>query len=372
MSEPALSSKQPTHISFTQVKMRSQCPWAWYAKYRLHETELKTEASVSGVAIHRALETYARSCIENRLPTDLAFAERLAGAMSEADGTTFMAFARSLILDENSHFEWEFAVPLVDNVTFTGKVDYLTFDGPARVIVTDYKSFPNYMPREEHPPLQLEIYAWAVTKVFPDVRDFRLVQRHPDGNGGTRDYWWDADYFSLITVADLLKGYAKEVASEDETGGRYEPCAGSWCQWCRLECPGRNSEIQPVQTAEDYLEILSRLQRYNAIVDALKGLAKQGFDNFGKGTVGDLTWSAKPTAKTTWDVAKMRAEALEKGLEIEALELVTINGTKAKTAKTRKTFEAVGLNIEDYKTVEDGYMQYKFSKTGATNEEEEN
>ena len=358
------TTKQPIHISFTQVKMRSQCPWAWYAKYRLGQQELKTAASQAGTLIHRSLETYAKSCVENKLPTDLQFAESIAKTMGESEAQTFMAFARSLILDDNSRFEWEFEVPLMDGVTFTGKVDYLTFDGPNRVIVTDYKSFPNYAMREEYAPLQLELYAWAVTKHWPEIRSFRVVQRHPDGSGGIRDYWWDIDYLSLVTIPDMLKGYAREIVSEDEGGGRYEPCAGSWCQWCRLECPGRNGQIQPIQTEEDYLGVLHKLQQYGALVDTLKDLAKQGYDNFGKGSIGDRDWVGRPRKKTVWDIPRLQADAAQNGLDLNSLDLLSVNGVKAKTVKTRKTLEGLGLNIEGYKTEVEGSMEYKFVKAG--------
>jgi DNA helicase-2/ATP-dependent DNA helicase PcrA len=199
--------EMPLRISYTSINDYQRCPRCWYAKHVLGLPDVESEQTVTGQAVHGALERFyrawtsadaegqARPGLAELLRMGRDELVRLAGPRAEALEEQLSQVRAQLRLyfdslhDERTHVletEWNLAFPLTvgpHTHEVIAKIDRLDqmADGSFRVV--DYKTGQAWKKLLEPPKddLQLGIYCLAV----------RAAQGLSDDEplAGTAEYW---------------------------------------------------------------------------------------------------------------------------------------------------------------------------------------
>lgn len=202
------------------------CPFRWERKYRQGIEEPSTEPLVLGKAIHTILQK-AGEALKTRgvLPKRNEVSQWVAEEEAAANATGLLTktaigdigrLARRGIktLEDlpnpaNLEVEFYFQVPIpgFPGFAFQGYVDLIVINGDV-AILRDYKSSRKVYEIADDPSFQLPLYAWALSQVFPQIREWHL-QLHFLRFGVTA--YAVADDTMIAQAVQYLKGQTQAV-----------------------------------------------------------------------------------------------------------------------------------------------------------------
>lgn len=175
------------HYSYTRLGLFETCPRAFKLKYVDRLPEAPSDALVIGRLVHEIIAEYDRHLLQNGLETDVTVLPEITRRVFYKEpnqlGSTGLAeieaimetFAQSHVFHPGVTvgIEEQIKLQLAPDMMFWGVLDLLEIDGTTATIV-DYKT--DWVVRsqaEVEKDFQLQVYAWAVTREYPQVDTFR-------------------------------------------------------------------------------------------------------------------------------------------------------------------------------------------------------
>jgi len=292
--------------SYSRLNLFESCALAFKAKYVDKIPEAEGDALKFGGLVHRIIAAYTKHCLECGVQTDITempnivqqcFYEKPAGLDSSRYGDvlnlaqyfadTHQAGLQTLVGCE----EWVQAWLANKKHLFRGIVDRLDINGDMATI-TDYKTDFQLRPDSEVAnDFQLAVYAWLVSREYPQVERF-VVQldfvRYNVQRGTTIEKQQLAQVEKQ--VLGLIGQVEKAIAS-----GKFPAKPGQFCGWCgySLQCPAVKdipADVKPIAGLEDARKVAEELAVLERQVAVRKEVLKAWCKEAGPVEVNGLTW----------------------------------------------------------------------------------
>lgn len=230
------------HYSNTQFNLFNGCPQAYKFRYIDKLPERTSEFAILGRLIHDIIAEYDRHLLANKLGTDITALPKIAalimGKQDPGHGIDWLAIhwemdkiveafggAHVCHPEVTVGVEETIDVPIDDETTVTTRLDLLEIEGNVATIV-DYKTDHQIRSQTDvEKDSQLHRYAWAVSKAYPQVEEFRgrlEFVRY----GAVREVILDGAAIDKTEEAIL----AQIARMKAETA--YLPTPGAGCAWC--------------------------------------------------------------------------------------------------------------------------------------------
>lgn len=328
------------HYSYTRLGLFEICPRAYKLKYVDRVPEAPSDALIIGRLVHEIIAEYDRHLLANNLETDITVLPEITrrvfyrepnqlGSNRLPEIEAIMeTFAQSHIFHPalTVGIEEQIKIQLTPDITFWGVLDLLEIDGTTATIV-DYKTdWAVRSQAEVEKDFQLQVYAWAVTKEYPQVDTFKArleFVRH----AVIREVEIDAAAVAK-TEAKLL-GLIDQVEKECE----FAPRPGAGCSWCSYieMCPAlKNLNGQIIcKSQEDAVRIAGELALLEKQVADRKEALKQWCTVNGMVEANGLAWGFYPTISKSIEDPRRFAEIVS-GLGDDPYNYLTVDGRKAK------------------------------------------
>jgi hypothetical protein len=213
---------------------------------------------------------------------------------------------------------------------FRGIIDRLEIDGTT-AIITDWKTDWQLRSQAEvERDFQLAVYAWLVSREYPQVDRFVVKLDFVRYNVVRQA---ELDMGRVAQVEGQILGLIGQVEQAIKSG-KFPPKPGHYCAWCGYsqQCPAAKNipdDVRPITSAEDarrVAEELAVLERQIAVrKEALKAWCNQN----GPVKVNGLVWGFHLVeSRTIEDVSEFVRLMNEAG--VDPRPYLTVNGTKAR------------------------------------------
>lgn len=354
------------HISYSQISLYDKCKFAYDLSYNKNLQQVPSSPLKKGSAVHKLIEKYQKICIDKKAKTSMVAAHQLIKQFRDnqiefmGDENFFCLneeelqdvfemfdnFVDNFSLDFNHQkqieVERKFAlttdlecVAWDDNnkdILFKGIIDLVYVSANHSVVITDYKSDRFIEPETVLVNnLQLKIYAYAMSLIYPDIKSFKVRYYYIRYN---KYHEHEIHWADLEQVGFYLKQKHKTIKQTKI----FEASLNKYCDWCGFKnvCP----EIQKVKNLKlvdndkgiPTDKLASELYALEILVNNRKEILKarlkqdQEFVNVGDMCLGFHTSTSKKV--------KPR-EAIEflnsnKFQDYEIFEKITVSGTALK------------------------------------------
>jgi putative RecB family exonuclease len=331
--------------SYSRLNLFENCPAAFCKKYVEKVPEAPSEALATGNLVHKIIAAYSRHCLSQGLESDITampgivrqcfydqpcglasdrYPEVLALAQQWADTHT-VPLATLVGIEE-----WMEAWLANRKYLFRGIIDRLEIDGTT-AIITDWKTDWQLRSQAEvERDFQLAVYAWLVSREYPQVDRFVVKLDFVRYNVVRQA---ELDMGRVAQVEGQILGLIGQVEQAIKSG-KFPPKPGHYCAWCGYsqQCPAAKNipdDVRPITSAEDarrVAEELAVLERQIAVrKEALKAWCNQN----GPVKVNGLVWGFHLVeSRTIEDVSEFVRLMNEAG--VDPRPYLTVNGTKAK------------------------------------------
>jgi len=381
-----------------QIKKSGACSYSRIQKYRTCPTQYsfymdgrKTPTSIiaeTGMLLHKFAEQYAIHCRRNGMSTDLDEGREIMAAMGfglpDAQRRDFLGLAAKFLEAHSVDQEEMNEVNVCLDVEFKpvpwdseegyirGVLDKIrVLNGGRTIEITDYKSGWKIMPESElESGIQLPLYAFLASKLFPDAEDFVLCFDFVRYNYAPAIAISREDTRRMIThIHDAVLAIGHAETFPAKVG---EHCAG--CDYTGVcvdfQAAARDTGIHTVSTDEEAraLAEMWMLQAIAAKQNAklLKAwVEKNGQVTAGGGTRVGFNVSEKAVLKDGYAVLN----ALE-DLKIPSMDISKIiNVSKKAVVKLVKAYGCQAAEVEEF--VSSHYITKKETRFGIVKGREE-
>jgi putative RecB family exonuclease len=292
--------------SFSRLNLYESCPAAFRMKYIDKLPESPSEALLTGGLIHRIIAEYTKHCLECGVQTDVTemsnivqrcFYDQPAGLESSKYPeilklAQYFADTHQANIDQLIGYEeWIQAKLAGGKYIFRGIIDRLDIEGSA-ALITDFKT--DYQIRSwadvEH-DFQLAVYAWLVSKEYPQVEQFEVQLDFVRFNVQRAAVYERGEVEKIEGQVLALIGQVEQAIAKKA----FPPRPGHFCGWCGysgkcLAAKNIPADMQPITSVEDAqkaAEELAILERQVAVrKEALKDYCSQA----GPVEANGLTW----------------------------------------------------------------------------------
>jgi len=322
--------QRPLSHSFSKIQKYEQCPFMFKCVSIDRKAQELHPILIAGRVVHDAIRLYWRHCLKNAVSQDFPKWEECAYLALEKESlpTQFYPEVMKMVEDYASGHEIDLGSAVGveeeiairrdgtqcgwtdDDVWFRGVLDYLQIWGDYAKI-TDYKS--GY--KTDVDPLQFEIYAWLVNKIYPQVTRFLIEMDFVR---------FDYQKYFEIHAEDLpvieRKVLTKTSKIEKET--KYKPTISEACTWCGCWrwCPAMKPEdvvYQMPDTKDKAASLALEVLKYKKLNSVAKSVLKNYCDKFGNVVSGGQLWHF--AVSHSWEVKDVEAfivKANELGVDI--------------------------------------------------------
>lgn len=252
--ELANGHQVPRPLSYSRIDKFLSCPLQYKYKYVEGKDGMSAPPLRVGIAVHECLEYYVEYLLENNLEQDVDYMEELTyDQQLPADEWNEMHniavnFAKMERFDppyNSPEIEADYSMDKNfnqceyddDDVVMRLIIDLLHETDQGDLIITDYKTNRRVLSQTElDDHLQLELYAWVMSKLRPDVDMFQVNL-------------WFVRYGSKLSriitrreiensIEDKIMGFFDSI-TEAELNEEFEAQISSNCSWCSYNkiCP---------------------------------------------------------------------------------------------------------------------------------------
>ena len=308
--------------SYSALDLFDTCPQAF--KYRRID-RLPGGGSVPlrvGKASHDLMERYLRTLLERQVPSDIDTLATLAIEVGASlGGAAALDFHESIIpqvqrltfpvdrmqgvrLEDGYAFNraWEPVPWESPDAHFRARIDLSYFE-PGLLIVDDWKTDRKLPPQSEiDGSLQLEIYAWILSQVYPESEEILIRLRYLRYGGAERK--------RKISRAELADTKAKLDAkiARIEAERRWEATPSTLCGWCEYRnlCPAFKAlndggVLQEIETPEQAAEALKQRVMRKAELEALDEKLRAWVDEHGAIPFDGQVYGYRGVSRVTLD-----------------------------------------------------------------------
>jgi hypothetical protein len=313
----------PKHYSYTRFDNYDTCPRMYYKKYkdpdRKKFPEKPSEPAMIGKFLHAAIAEYDRHLLKNQLLTDVTVVPEIArklffGTNTGLDPSFFGEVSEILDRFAGVHIfnpyttvgieEME-PLELAPDTCFWVVFDRLEIEGEEATII-DYKSDHKIRSRSDvEKDLQLHLYAWAVSKLYPQVTRFNIALefiRH-----GKRMDPLTIDLQGVEHTEEKIFSRIKMM----EADLKCDPKPGAGCAWCNFTetCPALKN-ISPdrivVSNKAEALRVATELTLLENQVSQRKEALKAWCVPNGAVELNGLQWGHFARDKKEYPLVKFR------------------------------------------------------------------
>lgn len=328
--DETVGQRRPLSHSFSKIQKYEQCPFMFKCVSIDRRVQELHPMLIVGRVVHDAIRLYWRHCLKNAVSHDFPKWEECAYLALEKESLPTQFYPEVMTMVENyasgHEIDLQSAVGVEeeiairrdgsvcgwtdDDVWFRGVLDYLQIWGDYAKI-TDYKS--GY--KVDVDPLQFEIYAWLVNRVYPQVTRF-LVEM---------DFVrFDYQRYFEIREEDLpvieKKVLTKTSKIEKET--KFKATIGDPCTWCGCWrwCPAMKPEdvvYKMPDTRESAENLALEVLKYKKLNSVSKSVLKNYCDKFGSIVSGGQLWHF--AVSQSWEIKDVEAfivTANELGIDV--------------------------------------------------------
>lgn len=340
--------KIPRALSYSRINKFLNCRLQYYYDYIEGKETPNADPLDIGKAIHQCLEHYAKHCLESGLEQDPEFMQELAFDIDYLDPDAWndmnevvMNFAEHHRYEEEpDYYEVEKSVALDtdleecgwqdDDVAFRLKIDFVEKTSDDTIIITDWKSNRNLLADYEvQDDLQLLVYAWAASKVWPDMEHFK-IQLHFVRYNAFRPR---QDNVYERARADKIEQRLFKIFDqmyEAEKNNDFEATINSNCKFCpfRKLCDrfqevndNLDGAIEVPETDEERRELAEEYMGVKSRQSQLRDSLKEEVEKSGPIEVGEETLDFHPTSSTSFDSPRKIISYLRENTDIPKDEL---------------------------------------------------
>ena len=299
--------------SYSRIVDYTNCPFIFKTKY-IDKLPVERPALIrDGAVLHDAIRMYNTWCIKNKQKHGVKIWKKCVDEAIKKENIAYenmdglYELMKSYVDTHEIHYEKIVGVEERIGITqdlqgkliytlnewsdpslfFRLKVDMIEIDKQVARI-TDYKT--GY--RIYQDPLQLQIYAWGLSKIFPEVTTFEVNIDYVRHEFNSREII-DIDDIAHIEKKLLLK------IEEIENDTKFKPQIGEACSWCGCwkYCPAVRDfkELKKVPTNEEEArEIAEELEKIELRKKQLTELLKRYCDDAGEISFGGYTYTYVP------------------------------------------------------------------------------
>ena len=309
------------YFSHTQLNLYGKCPAQYKCRYIDKVPEGPSRPRDIGRMVHEVIAAYDMHLLRNRLQTDITelpkimdkvfFAHPSLGP-SEYDEVRRIieSFGQSHVFrpDLTVGIEERIEVDLDQDTKFVGIVDRLEIDDNVAVIA-DYKTDWRVRPASEIvEDFQLQIYAWLVSKWYPQVASFRVhleFVRHSYTPKPVEIDWW-----TVQATEKKVRGFVKQI--QEDT--KFKPKPGEGCAWCSYveQCPYKIDNNLTCTSQTDAQRLAEEITLLEERVRSRKSALKVYCDANGPVKANGLEWGYRINLTDRVEDAKAFYEAMVK------------------------------------------------------------
>lgn len=296
--------------SYSRLSLFESCPAAFHMKYIQKLPEAPSEPLAFGGLMHKIMATYNQHCLKHSLETDITAMPDIAHKCFYAEpcGLPSSRLGEVLALaDRIAGYhtvnpatvvgieEWVQAWLEGRKYIFRGIIDRLDIEGDT-AIITDYKTDHQLRPQSEiEKDFQLAVYAWLITKEYPQVTQF-VIQLDFLRHGIVREAFLDAGRVGQVEaqVLGLIAQVEQTIAK-----GKFKPRPGHFCSWCGYssQCPAAKvipADVRPILTEDDARAVAGELAILERQVSVRKEQLKNYCNQAGFVEANGISWGFHP------------------------------------------------------------------------------
>lgn len=313
--------------SYSRLQEYSQCPFKFKSRV-IDKVPFEVSPVLScGSAVHDCLRDYALECYKAKTTQLFSDWEKIClkalkkHPLSPSDEVTVLEAVKEYVeanqieLDGLAGVEEEVALSKTfkpckwDTAFFRGIIDKLYIRNDVCKI-SDYKTGFDMSPN----PFQLEVYAWMVSKLYPEMEYFQVEL--------------DFTRFSVKKSWDILKKDIPaierkimskiEAIEEDE---KFEPRVSSKCEFCPYwrRCPAvkKGHEVVGCTTDKSAIELMKSIVTLQKVLSERKEILKDFVNTSGKKIfLEDLVAEFRKTTTVSWDAPSLLIWARENNVNV--------------------------------------------------------
>lgn len=343
------------HHSYTRISDFEACPRRFKLKHLDKVPEPPSEPLLIGRVIHDTAAAYAKHCLQTGVATDITAIKPIAeAAFYEVGGlpteklpeiiALVEKLAESYVVDleHTVGVEEQFKHFFGDGQIFWAYIDRLLIDGTVATIV-DLKTDHNLRSQGDvDRDLQLEVYAWAVKVMYPQVTEIKTALnfvRHQVVREGRS--------IPAEEIPEIEKRIMAAVARIDKET-EFKPTPGSACGWCAYSsnCPAfkaiQDAGKVVVSTPEEAQAVAAELILLEKQAGERKEALKRYCTEAGPVAINGITFGFWPVESVgvKEDKLEMFLEACE-GLAIKRDDLLRIDAYALKKVLSNEKARAV-------------------------------
>ena len=292
--------KGTRYWSYSRFEDYSTCPYRYRLKRIEKVPETTSPALWQGRILHTIILRYTQHLLRTGQATDITAIDTIARDVyyGEPHGLPLESFHDILTL-ARKHAEstilppalvsaeeiW--AIPVGEQDVMLLVLDQLSIEGSTAEVV-DYKTDWHLRTTAEVArDAQLRYYAWAVTRLYPQVDTIRCVMRFVR-HQRDREVVFAAD--DVAGVEDEIRAQIARITSDTE----FRPLPGATCQRCGYfdRCPAapKHPDIVRIATPDDAERVAGEIAVLEQQVAARKAALKEWTAQAGPVTVNGMTW----------------------------------------------------------------------------------
>lgn len=339
---PAGKDPQKQH-SWTRLKTYETCPFLYKSIYPDKRKGELNPIMIVGRVVHEAVAIYNDHCIKMKVTSDHEKHKEFAWQAIENSNLPaeyydevfemVKSYADSHEVDlesvvgaeeklaVNRKFE---QVPWDDpDVWFRAILDYVQISGHIAKI-TDYKTGWAMVTD----PFQLDIYAWMIKKIYPQVTD---IQIEVDYLRHEFQKTWTISDEDMPRIEKKLLTATRRI----EKDKKFEPNVGIQCSYCPMWycCPAMKAKDIPFKmpgSAKDAVALALELEKLARMASEAKKVLRTYVDKHGALEAGGRLFEFRASVKYEFDDVNELLVALDKE-GVSLLDYVNVNYKKIKT-----------------------------------------
>lgn len=329
--------------SYSRVMEYARCPFSFKCRHRDKIPFEQSPILANGAAVHDCLRDYTLECYKQQKPQLFEQWEKISltalakhrltpeNEMVVLEAVKEYCEANQIELnglagvEEEIALDQEFKPCKWEQGFFRGIIDKLYLRGDVCKI-SDYKTGFDMHPD----PFQLEVYAWMISKVYPNIRYFQVEL---DFTRFSHRKVWDIPFSDIPKIERRVMARIRQIEQDD----KFEPRVSSKCEFCPFwkECPAIKAghKTLGVDNEASAKEILERIVTKEKEVKELKEILKEFVNSSGKRIfLEDMVAEFRRSTTVKWDVPSLLLYANEHGLNV--VDALSIDNRKLGKMKT--------------------------------------